>query len=217
MGGKGYKGVGMEGPIARWYATGTGKDLARYEEQAGLVAEHAPAGARILEVAPGPGYLSIELARNGYTVTGLDVSATFVEIARENAADAGVHADFREGNASAMPFEDGAFDFIVCCAAFKNFSDPVDALREMRRVLAPGGTALIVDLRPDVSAEAVNDDVTRMGLGVVRGAITKFTLRSWLAKRAYTRESFEELIARTDFASSDIRETPMSLEVALHR
>jgi ubiquinone/menaquinone biosynthesis C-methylase UbiE len=114
-----------------------------------------------------------------------------------------------------MPFEDGAFDFIVCCAAFKNFSDPVDALREMRRVLAPGGTALIVDLRPDVSAEAVDDDVTRMGLGAVRGAITKFTLRSWPAKRAYTPESF--VIARTDFASSDIRETPMSLEVALHR
>ncbi|GAA3233099.1 class I SAM-dependent methyltransferase [Nonomuraea helvata] len=151
---KGYKGVGMKGPIARWYATSTGRSPDRFAEQVVQVRERTGPGSEILEVAPGPGYLSIALARTGdYTVTGLDISETFVEIARTKAAEAGVEVDFLVGNASAMPFEDESFDFVVCCAAFKNFSDPVGALQEMHRVLRPGGRALINDLRrPSLAA-----------------------------------------------------------------
>jgi ubiquinone/menaquinone biosynthesis C-methylase UbiE len=215
---KGYKGVGMEGPIARWYATSTGKDPRRHEEQARRVIESAPAGACVLEVAPGPGYLSIALAETGkYTVTGLDISATFVEIARANAAAAGVRVDFRQGNASAMPFEPDSFDFLVCCAAFKNFADPVRAVQEMYRVLRPGGRALIIDLRRDVSRQAVAEEVARMGLGAVSGAVTRFVLRSWLPRRAYDKKRFEEFAARTDFASVEVHETPTSLEVEMRK
>jgi ubiquinone/menaquinone biosynthesis C-methylase UbiE len=215
---KGYKGVGMEGPIARWYATSTGKDSRRYEEEARRVAERAPSGAKILEVAPGPGYLSIALARTGdYTVTGLDISSAFVEIARSNAADAGVQVDFRQGNASAMSFDPDSFDFIVCCAAFKNFSQPVRAIQEMYRVLRPGGRALIIDLRRDVSKQAVEEEVARMGLGAVSGALTRYTLRTWLPRRAYDKKQFEDFFSRTDFQSADIRETPTSLEVEMHK
>jgi ubiquinone/menaquinone biosynthesis C-methylase UbiE len=175
---KGYKGVGMEGPIARWYATSTGKDSKRPHEQARRVIDLLPDGGEILEVAPGPGYLAISLAKTGdYTVTGLDISETFVDIARKNAAEAGVRVDFLHGNASAMPFGGDRFDFVVCCAAFKNFSQPVRALSEMRRVLRPGGRALIVDLRRDVSKQAVDEEVAGMGLGAIGGAFTKFVLR----------------------------------------
>lgn len=143
---KGYKGVGMEGPIARWYATATAKDDHRHQDQARMAIARAPRGAAVLEIAPGPGYTSIALARTGdYTVTGLDISSTFVEIARRNAADAGVPADFRLGNAATMPFRTGSFDFVLCCAAFKNFAEPVLALREMYRVLRPRAGA---DHRP---------------------------------------------------------------------
>ncbi|MGH3322379.1 MAG: class I SAM-dependent methyltransferase [Streptosporangiaceae bacterium] len=215
---KGHKGVGMEGPIARWYTTSTGKDLKRNDEQARQVAERARSGSKILEVAPGPGYLSIALARTGdYAVTGLDISETFVEIARKNAAEAGARVDFRHGNASAMPFDDDSFDFVVCYAAFKNFSEPVRALQEMCRVLRPGGRTLIIDLRHDVSKQAVDDEVAHMGLGAVSGAFTKFTLRFFLPRRAYTRKQFQDFISQTSFGSSDIRETRVSLEVEMQK
>ncbi len=77
-----------------------------------------------------------------YQITGLDISKSFVEIARKNAAGSGLQIDFRQGNASAMPFEDETFDFTFCQAAFKNFTEPVKAIAEMYRVLRPGGTSL---------------------------------------------------------------------------
>lgn len=215
---KGYKGIGMEGAIARWYAASNGKSPDRWEEQVAVVRERAAKGSTILEVAPGPGYLSIALARTGgYTVTGLDISETFVQIARAKAAEAGVAVDFRLGNASAMPFEDESFDFVVCCAAFKNFSDPVGALRETHRVLRPGGGALIVDLRRDVTKQAVEDDVARMGMGGLSKVFTKFALRSFLPRRAYTKGDFEAFIAQTSFRTYDIRLSPLALEVDLRK
>ncbi|NJP96899.1 class I SAM-dependent methyltransferase [Nonomuraea sp. FMUSA5-5] len=216
--GKGYKGIGMEGPIARWYDTNNGKAPDRYDEQVATVRRHAPKGSRILEVAPGPGYLSIALARTGdYTVTGLDISETFVAIAQGKALEAGVPVDFRHGNASDMPFADGAFDFLICCAAFKNFADPAGALREMRRVLRDGGSGLIVDLRRDVSKEAVEQDVARMGMGVLSRAFTTFALRRFLPRRAYTKAGFEALVSKAGFGSYEVRQTPMALEVELRK
>ena len=71
-----------------------------------------PPGSAVLEVAPGPGYFSIELAKLGaYSITGLDISHTFVEIAAKKAAEAGVHVEFRQGNASSMPFARQLFRF----------------------------------------------------------------------------------------------------------
>src|ERR1700731_2616203 len=82
-----------------------------------------------LEVAPGPGFFAIELAKLGdFKITGLDVSRTLVEIATQNARNAGVKIDFRLGNAAAMPFAAASFDMTYCAAAFKNFSEPVKAL-----------------------------------------------------------------------------------------
>ncbi len=140
-GAKGYKGLGMEGALARWYARNTASR--DHRKTAELVAARVADGACVLEVAPGPGFMAIELARLGaYRVTGLDISKTFVEIATANARAAGVVVEFRHGNASEMPFPvPGSFDFIVCQAAFKNFSEPVRALCEMHRVLKPAGKA----------------------------------------------------------------------------
>src|SRR5215471_18951736 len=121
---KPYRGPAMEGPIARWYASNTRRDTRAYRKIAQAIADQLPAGAAVLEVAPGPGYLAIELARLGdYRISGLDISRTFVQIASDNARQAGVSIDFRHGDAAHMPFQSESFDFIVCRAAFKNFSD----------------------------------------------------------------------------------------------
>lgn len=121
--------------------------------------------------------------------------------------------DFRLGNASAMPFPDATFDFVFCCAAFKNFADPLGALREMHRVLTPGGRALVVDLRPDVTKDAVAEDVERMGLGRLDRVMTRFILHTMLARRAHTRAEFEQFLPQTRFVSFTIEQTPLALEV----
>src|SRR5262245_47526351 len=136
---KAYEGLAMEGPIATWYARNTARDQRRFSDVARAIAVRVKAGSQILEVAPGPGYLAIELAKRGCAVTAMDISRTFVQIARKNAADAGVHVTVELGNASAMPFADASFDYIVCMAAFKNFSDPMGAINEIHRVLRPEG------------------------------------------------------------------------------
>src|SRR4051812_32992949 len=161
---KPYKGMAMEGPIARWY-TAIRQGDAELELVVRQFADMLPTGGRVLEVAPGPGYLAIELARLGrYQVVGLDISASVVQIATAKAKQAGVAAEFHQGNAAQMPFGAGAFDFIVCRAAFKNFTEPVQAIHEMYRVLKIGGTALIIDLRGDASPEDIRSAVKNMGL-----------------------------------------------------
>ncbi|HUJ22908.1 MAG TPA: class I SAM-dependent methyltransferase [Bryobacteraceae bacterium] len=215
---KPYKGLGMEGFAARWYASLTHKSLDEFKILARRVAAEIAPGSHVLEVAPGPGYFAIELAKLGrYRITGIDISRTFVEIARRNAAQDRVTVDFREGNAADMSFEDQSFDFLLCRAAFKNFAQPVQALQEMYRVLKPGGRALIIDLRRDASKEAISEGVECMGLGRVNTAITKLTFRFMLLKRAYTRGELEQFLAQTRFGPVAIREDPLGLELTLER
>ncbi len=215
---KPYRGLGMEGFVARWYASLTRKAMDEFEALARPVAGELPPGGRVLEVAPGPGYLAIELARLGaYGITGVDISRTFVEIARRNAREAGVDIDFRQGDAASLPCENESCDFLLCRAAFKNFTQPLRVLEEMYRVLKPEGRALIIDLRKDASNEAIGEAVEGMHLGRVNALITKLTFRFMLLKRAYTRGQFERLISQTGFGSAEIRESLTGLELVLRR
>jgi ubiquinone/menaquinone biosynthesis C-methylase UbiE len=213
--GKPYKGLGMEGMIATWYAKNTGKSIAEFRSLAKRIADGLRPGDHVLEVAPGPGYLAIELAKLGqYRIAGLDVSRTFVRIARDNADRAGVEVDFREGDAADLPFAADTFDFIVCRAAFKNFSDPVGALREMQRVLRPGGRALIIDMRKDATGQSIVDEVAKMHLGRIDAFLTRTTLAA-LRKQAYSRQDFERMAEVTAFGRCDILEQPLGFEVGL--
>src|SRR5260370_20964394 len=86
------KGPEMEGLVARWYARirGTESQIETYRKEAGRLTGSLPAGARVLEVAFGPGYLSIELARLGrFQGSGLGLSPPFVKNASQNAKYAG--------------------------------------------------------------------------------------------------------------------------------
>jgi ubiquinone/menaquinone biosynthesis C-methylase UbiE len=213
---KAYKGLALEGFRARWYAKTTLRHMESYRKSAEIVAGQVADGARVLEVAPGPGYLAIELAKLGnYRVVGLDISRSFVAMARQNAQEAGVAVTFEQGNASAMPFAPDSFDFVVCRAAFKNFAEPVQALQEMNRVLKPGGKALIFDLRPDASPEAINAEVKQMGLGWFNSLVTRLIFKYLLVKTAYSREQFRRMAAQTPFQTCEIQEDPLGLAVAL--
>jgi ubiquinone/menaquinone biosynthesis C-methylase UbiE len=206
----------MEGAVAKWYARLTLKSLADFKALAQRVASDTLPGSNVLEVAPGPGYFAIELAKLGdYRVTGLDISQTFIAIASANAARERVAAQFQHGDASRMPFENERFDYIVCRAAFKNFSAPEAALQEMCRVLKPGGRALIIDMRRDASHESIRQAAKEMNVGCLNRAIVYLTFRFMLLRRAYTEAEFEQMIRRTGFSSVDIRESLIGLEILL--
>ncbi len=214
---KAYKGMAMEGMIARWYAKNT-RQGREFDVLAKRVSEIVPAGSRVLEVAPGPGFLAVEIAKTGkYQVAGVDISRTFVEIERANAQEAGVEIDFRLGDAANLPFEDASFDFVICTAAFKNFTRPVQALSEMYRVLRPQGKALVIDLRHDASHVEINREVERMGLNGINTLFTKWTFSLMLLKSAYRPAQIKEFIAEANIGTCRILESGIGMEIWLEK
>ena len=102
------------------------------------------ARGRVLEVAIGTGR---NLPHYGpdVTITGIELSPGMLDLARKRAADLGLAADLREGDAEQLPFDDASFDTVVCALSLCTIPDPAGAIAEMKRVLVPGGTLLLVD------------------------------------------------------------------------
>ena len=209
---KAYRGIGMNGGIARSYERTARREMAEFAALAGRIAASVPAGAAVLEVAPGPGFLSIELARRGLSVRAVDTSKTFVDIARRNAASAGVAAHFVHGDAAALPVAEGSVNLVVCRAAFKNFSQPVRALKEMRRVLRSGGTALLIDLRRDASIAGIKRYVDGLGVGFLNRGFMMLVFRSVLIKRAYLPDDIRRMTRDAGWAEPRIEVNAIGFE-----
>ena len=212
---KPYRGAPMEGRLARWYARQTKRLNETFQAEAREIAAGLAPGARVLEIAPGPGYLAVEIAKLGaFDVSGLDVSRTFVEIASEHAARSGVKAAFRQGDAAALPFAPNAFDFTICRAAFKNFADPAGAIAEMHRTLRPGGKAVIRDMRGDASDAALDDGVRAMRLGPFATALNRLIFRG-LRRRAYLSEELVRMAEASPFGGAEVRQTALGFDIVL--
>jgi ubiquinone/menaquinone biosynthesis C-methylase UbiE len=214
---KAYKGMGMEGSVARWYDRTTRKAMPDIRALAARITAVLPPEAAVLEVAPGPGFLAIELAKRRLHVRAADISKTFVEIARRNAAAEGVEVRFELGNAAALPVESESVDFVVCRAAFKNFTEPVKALEEMRRVLRPGGTALLIDMRRDVSVAEIRQYVDRLGVSRLNRWFMMLTFRGMLVKRAYPIADIQRMIAEAGWQEPRIETTQLGFEAWMKR
>jgi ubiquinone/menaquinone biosynthesis C-methylase UbiE len=217
-----FKDLGIEGMAARWYDNNTRKNrMAEMNEYANEVSKYLRDGCSVLEVAPGPGYLAIELAKLGKCdrVIGLDISKDFIEIAQKNAKEAGVSevAEFRHGNVADIPFPDNAFDFIICTAAFKNFKVPFKALSEMYRVLKSGGTALIVDMNRNVSNLQIEDHIKSMEAKGIGKLFMELIFKYFLRNGAYTKDEFTSLFSKTAFKHYDIREKGIGFYVYLRK
>jgi SAM-dependent methyltransferase len=96
-----------------------------------------PARARILDAGCGSGRNMIELARHG-TVSGVELSGASVDVARARGV-----GEVIAGSVLDMPFDGDSFDLSVCLDVIEHLDDDVGALRELRRVLAPGGSLLV--------------------------------------------------------------------------
>jgi len=210
----------MEGFIARMYDKNAKKmQMAIYKSYVHKILTFIKEGDSILEVAPGPGYMTIELAKSGnFKITGMDISNTFVKIAKQNAVNSGVEIDFQQGSASDMPFSNEWFDCIVCTAAFKNFNEPVKSLNEMCRVLKPGGFAWIDDLKHNITKAAVNDLIKNtMKTKGFSTFFMKWSFNHLLKKSAYTKEQLVAIIGKSDFKEFQLSEDSLEYQLLLKK
>lgn len=210
-----FQDLGLEGVQAKMYDKGSREHrIEEIKEEAKEATSHIKDGDSVLEVAPGPGYLSIELAKLGkYKITGMDISKDILEIAARNAKESEVEIEFRHGNASCMPFQDSIFNFIICVLAFKNFKEPLKALNEMYRVLKPGNSALIMDLDRNASKKVMEAIVKNMGLK----GINAFIARTIQRNGAYTKKEFESFISQSQFKDCVIKEGNLGFSIYLNK
>lgn len=99
-------------------------------------------GDRLLDAGCGSGHWAVAFAGRGVRVAGIDLSPEMIRHARVRGAAAGADVDWRVGDLAALPFPDGAFDAIHARVALHFVPDVPAALRELRRVLRPGGRLL---------------------------------------------------------------------------
>ena len=118
------------------------------ENSAAYLLPHLRAGLSVLDVGCGPGTITVDLARTVApgVVTGIDTSAKVLEQARAYAADEGVpNVTFVEADVYELPFADDSFDIVHAHQVLQHVSDPVAALREIKRVTRPGGLVAVRD------------------------------------------------------------------------
>jgi SAM-dependent methyltransferase len=99
-------------------------------------------GKRVLEVGCGAGTDLVRFARGGALVTGVDLSKSAIELARENFEQQGLQADLREADGEQLPFADDSFDLVYAHGVVQYTSDDRQLVAECRRVLKPDGEAV---------------------------------------------------------------------------
>jgi len=104
-------------------------------------------GDRVLDVACGPGFLTMAIAMTGATAVGLDITPAFLAMGQRETRERGIERCSRaRGLVERMPFPDAAFNVSICRAAFHHFPDPATVLAEMKRITKPGGALYVLDL-----------------------------------------------------------------------
>lgn len=127
------------------------------------------AGEEVLDIACGTGNAALLAARTGASVTGLDLAARLLDVARERARAASLDATFVLGDAQELPFDDEAFSVVISVFGLIFAPDVERALAEALRVLAPGGRVFISAWLPGGASDAMVSVVTR-AIGSALGA-----------------------------------------------
>lgn len=141
----------MDGWVARHYDSGV--QAAFRDLLPDLAADVLPAFAdaeRVLDVGCGPGQFTIYFAEQAPNATGwgIDLAPTMIELARAHAraSSAAGRLHFEVADVAHLPFDDDFFDVVVSTGSIKHWPDPVAGLREMHRVLRPGGRAVVAEM-----------------------------------------------------------------------
>ena len=183
-----------------------------------------PAAARVLELGPGAGGVTVELARRGYHVVCIDPAEPMLRNTHERARAHGLadRVETRVGDAHALPFADASFAAVVAVGVLPWLERPAVALGEIRRVLVPGGHAVLTSdnrarlsfvLDPRLNPLAV-DAAKRVDDLLVRRLGTRSRRRRESLPQRYTNGGVDRMLAAAGLvkrAGSSIGFGPFSL------
>ena len=106
---------------------------------------HLPQPAAVLDLATGGGHTGLFFAELGHHVTLADLAQPMLDRAAATAAERRLSVTTRQHSAEQLPYPDASFDLVTCRVAAHHFSSPPDFIREVSRVLRPGGALLLID------------------------------------------------------------------------
>ena len=111
-----------------------------------VAASGVKSGARVLDIACGPGLVVCAFAEVGAHAAGIDATPAMIERAKDLAKSKGLlNVEWHVGVVAPLPFADHGFDVVTCRFAFHHFPSPIDAFAEMNRVCKPDGMILVCD------------------------------------------------------------------------
>ena len=124
------------------------EDLAQYHFEKlhhllQLVSFDGYRGRRVLDVGCGAGVDLARFAKGGAIVTGVDIASSAIDLARANLEQQGLRSDFQLANGEALPFPDASFDLVYAHGVVQYTAEPQRLVDECRRVLKPGGEAIV--------------------------------------------------------------------------
>lgn len=186
----------MDGWVARAYDRGVQTAFRElFETLAADFLEQMRQARRLLDVGCGPGQFTVRGAEAlpDAQVWGVDLAPTMIELARGHAAasPAAARLHFEVADVAHLPFPDAHFDAVLSSGSIKHWPDPVAGLREIHRVLMPGGRAFVIEMNRLAPAAAV--------------ATHRARLRHWFFRLIYPRvftKAMSPEEARTAFAAS---------------
>ncbi len=171
--------------------------------------QYSPEGT-LIDVGSGPGHLLIQiaLAHPFLRLVGIDASADMVEAGRRNANKAGLRQlQFRQGEAQNLPFGDNSVDFVVSSLSLHHWSEPGKALKDIHRVLKPGGQMLLFDGRRDTRRAFYWATVFARQF-LVPGAMREINEPSGSILASYTPQEVSDMLEASPFQIRNIRSGP---------
>ncbi|OHX19607.1 class I SAM-dependent methyltransferase [Chromobacterium sphagni] len=179
----------------------------------------AQAGAKVLDLGCGAGHVSFQVAERAGQVVAYDLSALMLQVVADEAARRGLlNVNTRQGAAERLPFADAEFDFVFSRYSAHHWSDVPLALREVRRVLKPGGRAAFIDI---ASPGAPLLDTHLQAVEVLRDTshVRNYSHAEWhamLAAASLHAERSQRLRLRLEFSSWVERmRTPQLMQQAI--
>ena len=164
-----------------------------------------------VEIGPGPGYLGLEWLKttDRTTLSGIEISPAMIKTAEKNRADYGLfeRAEYREGNALAIPLEDGFADHVFTNGSLHEWENPYLVLSEAHRILKPGGRLFISDLKRNI-----NPLLAAMMKITVKGKAMKAGFSTSL-QAAYTVDEMERLMEWSAFTAYRVSSNPFGLQI----
>jgi ubiquinone/menaquinone biosynthesis C-methylase UbiE len=190
--------------------------LRQYRELAHDVVETGiPQGGHVLDVGTGPGFVAIEVARllhdNDCQVTGLDMSDAMLTVAAENSQREGLNGTlgWQKGDAGQIPFPDASFDCVVTSGSLHHWENPVRVFDEIARVLKPGGSYVINDLKRQ---QCWGERLFSRAIGLSIPPDFRVHFHNSI-RAAYTREELATMLADSRLPNWRIHEDFMGLQV----